>query len=108
MQRRQTAGAGWILAGVHGCAASAQAAEPTLDVFTDAQWHTAVIGLSSADLPRRIRHDETLFDPHTGAILSTQRAEFGFDDSGRPALRRCGAATAHRGSSSRRPALPVR
>lgn len=65
-----------------GGATAAPGAEPPLDVFTDEQWQTTLLGLSATP-PRRIGHDEALFDPRTGEVLSTQRVEFGFDESGR-------------------------
>jgi YD repeat-containing protein len=62
--------------------ATVHCAEPPLDVFTDEQWQTTLLGLLPTP-PRRVRHDQTLFDPRGGAMLSTQRVELGFDDAGR-------------------------
>ncbi|MFO1218565.1 MAG: hypothetical protein U1E89_09360 [Burkholderiaceae bacterium] len=71
-----------VVAALLVCAAAVHAAEPPLDVFTDEAWQTTLLGLS-APLPRRVREEQTLFEPRSGGVLSTQRVEMSFDEGGR-------------------------
>jgi len=64
------------------CAVAVHAAQPPVDVFNDDQWQTTLLGLS-APLPRRVRHQQTLFDPRSGDVVSTENVELSFDDAGR-------------------------